>query len=120
QLVAAAHLLDGQHEPARSGLGLRNDRTPQMRDALVHRQLEHLGGDQQELDLVRARREEEAPDHRVEADALARSRGSRDGRMRASLPPGAGSNSYLATTGPTCVWITWPSIPKFARAWVST
>src|SRR2546425_9937607 len=37
QLVAAAHLLDGPHEPPRGGPGVRNDRAPQMRGAPLPR-----------------------------------------------------------------------------------
>ena len=40
--------------------------------------------------------------------------------MRATFTPGAGSNSYIVTTGPTCVWMTWPLMPKLARALTRT
>ena len=40
--------------------------------------------------------------------------------MRATLVPGAGSNSYIVTTGPGLTSVTRPSIPKLASALAST
>jgi len=40
--------------------------------------------------------------------------------IRATLVPGAGSNSYIVTTGPGRTSVTRPSMPKLAKAFEST
>ncbi len=53
-LVALLHLLDGVHQDDAGLLGVVDDRAEEMGDALVERELEALGVDEDELDLLRA------------------------------------------------------------------
>ena len=54
----------------------------QVREVLVHLELDHLGVDEDELHLVRARLVEDRRDERVDADALARARRAGDQEVR--------------------------------------
>ena len=80
--VAVLHLLDevlqrvGRH-PRR-----RDDRREQVRDALVVVELDLLGVDEHEPDLVRVGAEQDAREHRVDARRLAGAGGSGDEQVR--------------------------------------
>ena len=80
--VALLHLL---HRPVEHGgrlLGLRDDRDHEVRNAVVVGELDHLRVDEDELDLLWLRLEEDARDQRVDADRLTGARGTGDEQMR--------------------------------------
>ncbi len=93
-LVDVAHALGGQrlvallhlvHRPAQGvgrQLGLDDDRRQQVRDVLVHPQLEPLGVDHDQPHVVGRRAVEDAGQHRVEADRLAGARRPGDEQVR--------------------------------------
>ena len=93
-LVDVAHALGGQrlvallhlvHRPAQGvggELGLHDDGREQVGDVLVHPQLEPLGVDHDQPHVVGRRAVEDAGQHRVEADRLARARGAGDEQVR--------------------------------------
>jgi len=80
--VASLHF---PHRPFQRGDGLGrfgDDRGHQMRDALVHREFQHLRVDQDQPALVGRKPVEQREDHRVDADRLARTGGAGDQQMR--------------------------------------
>lgn len=80
--VALLHLL---HRPVEHGsclLGLRDDGDHKVRDAVVVGELDHLRIDEDELDLLRLRLEEDARDERVDADGFTGARGAGDEQVR--------------------------------------
>ncbi len=82
QPVAALHFADAPVERVGGELHVGDHRRQQMRDAFVHRQLEHLRIDQDQAHLLRLGLVEERQDHRVDGDRLARARRARDQQVR--------------------------------------
>ena len=81
-LVALLHQADGVAQRVGRLLRVADHRRDQVRDAVVHRQLDHLRVDHDELHLVGARREEDRADQRVDHHALARPGGAGDQHVR--------------------------------------
>ena len=73
-LVALLHLLDGPAQGVDGLLGIDDDRRHQMGDVFVHPELDALRVDHDQAHLVRRRAEQDARQHRVDRDRLARSR----------------------------------------------
>ena len=74
QVVAALHLLDRPGQRVGRLLGVDDHRGEQVRQAVVLAQLDALGVDQDQLDLVRGVAHEDRRDERVDARRLARAR----------------------------------------------
>ena len=71
QLEAALHLADGVAQSIRGELGLGDDGREEMRDALVHAELDALGIDEDHADLLGRALEQDAHDHGVDRDGFA-------------------------------------------------
>ena len=82
QLVATLHLDHAPVERVAGELHVGDHRRQQVRDALVHRQLQHLGVDQDQAHLLRLGLVQQRQDHRVDGDRLAGARRARDQQMR--------------------------------------
>ena len=82
QLVPLVHLLDRPLQDRCCPVHLGDDRAHQVRDVLELAHLDHLGVDQNQLELVGLLRVEEAHDDRVHAHRLARARRARDEHVR--------------------------------------
>ena len=82
RLEAVLHLVDGPLQRVRRLLRVDDDRREQVRKVLVDLELDHLRVDQDQLDLVGPRLEEDRGDERVDADALARAGRAGDQEMR--------------------------------------
>ena len=85
QRVAALHLRDAPAQRVRGLLHVRDDGREQMRDALVDRELEHLRVDHDEPHVLGRGLVEQAQDHRVQRDRLARARRAGDQEVRHAL-----------------------------------
>jgi hypothetical protein len=70
RLVALLHLVHGPPERIRRLLRVHHDRRQEVRDALVHAQLESLRIDHDQSDIVRRGPEEDAGEHRVQPDGF--------------------------------------------------
>ena len=81
QLQTAFHLADGVSESIGSQLDLGDDRREQVRNALVHTQLDALGIDENEPDLRGRGAVEQAHDHGVDGHRLARTGRAGDQHM---------------------------------------
>ena len=82
QLVAPLHLADAPVERVGGLLHVGDDRAQQVRDALVDAHLEHLRVDQDQAHVARLGLVEQAQDHRVDADRLARAGRAGDQAVR--------------------------------------
>jgi hypothetical protein len=82
QLVALVHLADTPVEGVGGLFHVDHHRGQQVRDALVDRQFEHLGVDQDQPHLVRLGLVEQRQDHRVDTDRLAGTGGTGDQQVR--------------------------------------
>ncbi len=71
RLVALLHLAHGPAQRVGGLLGIDDDRREQVRDVLVHAEFEPLRVDHDEAHFVGRGAEEDAADHRVDADRLA-------------------------------------------------
>ena len=71
RLVALFHLAHRPAQRVRRQLRIDDDRRQQVRDVLVHPELEALRVDHDQPHVVRRRAEEDAREHRVDADRLA-------------------------------------------------
>ena len=80
--IAAFHLAHGPFQRDDRLLRLGHDRAEQMRDAVIHRQLQHLRVDHDEAAFVGRQPIEQRQDHRVDADRLAGAGGAGDQQMR--------------------------------------
>ena len=80
--VSALHLGHDRPERFRRLLGLGDDGREQMRDAVVDRELEHLGVDHRKLDLVRPRIVQDRQDDGVDGHALAGAGGAGNEQVR--------------------------------------
>ena len=78
QLVAALHLRHRGSQRTRGLAGFGDHRHEQVRDAVVFRQLHHLGVDEDELHILGAGTEQEADDDGVDAHRLAAAGGTGD------------------------------------------
>ena len=81
-LVAFFHLAHGPFERDDSLLRVGDHRAEQMRDAVVDRELEHFRVDHDQPALVRPQPVEQAQDHGIDGDRLARAGGAGDQQMR--------------------------------------
>jgi hypothetical protein len=82
QLVAPLHFGDGPAQGVTGLFHVGNDGCQQMRDAFVHRQLQHFGVDHDHPDLFRGGFIEQAEDHGVDGDRFPRTGGACDQRVR--------------------------------------
>ena len=82
RLVALLHFAHGPAERVGGLLRIDDDRREEMRDVLVHPELEALGIDHDQPHVVRRRPIEDAGEHRVDADRLARTGRPGDEQMR--------------------------------------
>ena len=82
ELVAPLHLGHAPVERARGLPHVGDHRRQQVRDALVHRELEHLGIDHDHAHFGRCRLVEHRQDHRVDRHRLARAGRARDQQVR--------------------------------------
>ena len=81
-LVPLLHLADGPPQRVRGLLRVDDDRREQVRDVLVHPELEPLRVDHDQPHVVRRRAVEDAREHPVQADRLARAGRSGDEQVR--------------------------------------
>ena len=81
-LVALRHLRDEPLEGGRHALGVRLDRDQEVREVVVDLQLDHLGVDHDEAQVLRRAAVEERDDDRVDADRLALAGRAGDERVR--------------------------------------
>jgi hypothetical protein len=77
-LVALLHLLHGPAQRVDGLLRIDDNRRHEMRNVLVHSKLDALRVDHDEAHLIRCRAKENARQHRVDRDRLARTRRARD------------------------------------------
>ena len=77
ELVTALHFSHAPGETVSGLLHVRHDRRQQMRNALVHRHLQHFGVDHQQAHVARLGLVQQAQNHGVDADRLARPGGAR-------------------------------------------
>ncbi len=82
RLVALFHLAHRPPQGVRGQLGIDHDRRQQVRDLFVHPELETLGVDHDQPDVLRCRPEEDAREHGVHAHGLARAGRAGDEQVR--------------------------------------
>jgi hypothetical protein len=71
RLVPFLHLADGPPQGIGGLLRIDDDRSHQVRDVLVHAELESLRVNHDEADILRGRAEQDGGQHGVDADRLA-------------------------------------------------
>src|SRR5437763_9388876 len=81
-LVALFHLAHRPFQRDDSFLRVGDDRRKEVRYAVIDRELEHFRIDHDQTALVGAQTVNEAHDHRIDANRLARAGGTRDEKMR--------------------------------------
>ena len=86
RLVALFHLAHGPAQRVRRLLRIDDDRRQQVRDVLVHPELEPLGVDHDHPHIVRRRAVEDAREHAVDADRLAGAGRAGDEQVRHRRP----------------------------------
>ena len=86
QPVAPVHLHDAPAQRVRRMLHVRHHRREEVRNALVHRQLQHLRIDHDHPHVGAGRLVEQAQDHRVDGDRLAGAGGARHEEVGACSP----------------------------------
>jgi hypothetical protein len=82
QLIATLHLGHAPAQRVRCFLHVGDDRREQMRDALVHRELQHLRIDHDQADVLGRRLVEQREDHRVDGRRFTGARRAADQQVR--------------------------------------
>ncbi len=82
ELEAALHLADRIAQGIRGELGLGDDGREEVRDALVHAELDALGIDEDHADLLGRGLEQDGHDHGVDGDGFAGAGGAGDEHVR--------------------------------------